>query len=287
MERGIIAAPVAVKSRHKNEFSLKVGMSNEKLRYYLLYWDDVVIPTNSLMHFGIENEELLIEQGLIRRPRVTLNQIGGDGGRSLLEAQAIVAEALMGMEPGKWVFMQDGDRLNLADQHSELRSNITLDIANIMPVPPGSTPIEDVLEFKYQRKEQLGELWYYLDELCLQVQKEPDRALAQNLIVTDFGKAVEASMRVTKERWRGFHLTNFKPSISFDYKNLASGGAAEYLSTLVPALDNVPQGVAALFGVAVSTLKVSADISRTPITPKTAEQLKLSYLSEFNGFFSS
>ena len=286
MERGIIATPVIVNSRNNKEFSLEVGMSPEKLRYYLMYWDDIVIPTNNLMHFGIENEELLIEQKLIRRPSVRLNQVGGDGGRSLLEAQAVVAEALMGMEPGKWVFMQDGDRLHLADDHSELRNNISLDIANIMPVPPGSTPIEDILEFKLQRKDQLGELWHHLDELCLQVQKEPDRALAQSIAVHDFGKSIEASMRVTKERWRGFHLTNFKASVSLDYKNIMTGGAAEYLSNTIPAFDALPQGIAALFGVAISTLKISGDISRTPRVPKTQEQLKLSYLSEFNGYFA-
>lgn len=286
MERGIVATPVVVNSRNNKDFSLEVGMSSEKLRYYLMYWDDIVIPTNSLMHFGIENEELLIEQKIIRRPSVRLNQIGGDGGRSLLEAQSIVAEALMGMEPGKWVFMQDGDRLHLSDDHSELRNNITLDIANIMPVPPGNTPIEEILEFKLQRKDQLGELWHHLDELCLQVQKEPDRALAQSIAVHDFGKSIEASMRVTKERWRGFHLTNFKASVSLDYKNIMTGGAAEYLSSTIPAFDALPQGIAALFGVAVSTLKISGDISRTPIAPKTQEQLKLSYLSEFNGYFA-
>ncbi|ARC94703.1 hypothetical protein B6A42_24970 [Vibrio coralliilyticus] len=285
MKRGIIAAPVAVNARDNNEFSLSVGMSNEKLRYYLLYWDDIVIPTNSLMHFGIENEDLLIEQGLIRRPSVWLNQIGGDGGKSLLHAQAIVAEALMGMEPGKWVFMQDGDRLHLSDEHSELRNNLTLDIANIMPVPPGNTPLEDILEFKLQRKDQLGELWYYLDNLCLQVQREPDRALAQSTATHEFGKAIEASMRVTKEKWRGFHLTNFKASVSMDYKNIMTGGAAEYLSHTVPAFDALPQGVAAILGIAVSTLKISGDISRTPRAPKSPEQVKLSYLSEFNGSF--
>ena len=45
-------------------------------------------------------------------------------------------------------------------------------------------------------------------------------------------------------------------------------------------LDSVPKGIAAIFGVAISTLKVSADISLTPKAPKTKEQLKLAYLSE-------
>lgn len=283
MERGIIATPVTVNKRNNTDFTFNVGMSREKLRYYLLYWDDIVIPTNSLMHFGIENEKLLVEQKLIRRPSVRLNKIGGDGGKSLLEAQAIVAEALMGMEPGKWVFMQNGDRLHLSDNHSELRNNITLDIANVMPVPPADTPIEDILEFKFQRKDQLGELWHYLDELCLKVQKEPDRALAQRITIHDFGKAIEASMQVTKERWRGFHLTNFKASVSLDYKNLIAGGAAGYLSNVVPAFDVLPQTVATIFGVAVSTLKITGDISKAPRAPRTPEQLKLSYLSEFNG----
>lgn len=285
MERGIIAAPVIVSATKDNGFLLKTCLTNEKLRYYLLYWDDIVIPTNTLMHFRIDNEDLLIEQNLIRRPRVRLNQVGGDGGKSLLEAQSIVAEALMGMEPGKWVFMQDGDRLHLSDEHSELRNNLSVDLANIMPVPPGNTPIEEILEFKLHRKDQLGELWYYLDELCLKIQKEPDRALAQRIVAHDLGKAIEASMRVTKERWRGFQLTNFKTSVAFDYKNLMAGGAVGYLANVAPAFDTVPQSIAAVLGVAISTLKITGDISRTPRVPRSPEQVKLSYLSELNGKF--
>jgi hypothetical protein len=281
LDKGIIASPFKVKS-NGDEFSFQTCIGGERLRYYLLYWDEVVIPTNTLIHVSVAaDEDLLIRQGIIKRPSVALSRIGGgDGGRSLLQSQAIVAEALMGMEPGKWVFMQDGDKLNLAEGYSEIRNNFTLDIANIMPVPPIDTPIEDILEFKHNRKDELRELWHYLDDLCVQVQREPDRALAQRLVTHDFGKAVENSITITKEKWRGFHLTNFKSTISLDYKNLVGGVAAEFMTNYLPMLEGTPKGVAAIFGVAVSTLKVTADISLTPRTPKTGEQFKLAYLSE-------
>lgn len=76
------------------------------------------------------------------------------------------------------------------------------------------------------------------------------------------GKAVENSISVTREKWREFHLTNFKPSISLDYKNLVGGAAAEAMANYLPILDAVPKGVAAIFGLAISTLKISADIFR-------------------------
>ena len=280
MDKGIIASPFKVNS-NGDEFGFETVIGGERLRYYLLYWDEVVIPTNNLIHIGVApDEDLLISQGILKRPSVKLTQVGGDGGRSLLQSQAVVAEALMGMEPGKWVFMQDGDKLNLSEKFSEVRNNITLDIANIMPVPPVDTPIEDILEFKINRKDELHELWHYLDDLCIQVQREPDRALAQRLITHDFGKAVENSIAVTREKWRGFHLTNFKPTVSLDYKNLVGGAAAEAMASYLPMLEGLPKGVAAVFGVAISTLKISADISLTPRAPQTKEQLKLAYLSE-------
>lgn len=280
MDKGIIASPFKVKS-NGNDLGLETAISGERLRYYLLYWDEVVIPTNNILHIGVDpDEDLLISQGILKRPSVRLSRIGGDGGKSLLQSQAIVAETLMGMEPGKWFLMQDGDKLNLSEEHSEVRNNITLDIANIMPVPPIDTPIEDILEFKLNRKDELHELWHYLDDLCVQVQREPDRALAQKLMAHNFGKAVENSISVTKEKWKGLHLTNFKSTVSIDYKNFVGGVAAETMANYIPMLECVPKGVAAIFGVAVSTLKVSADISLTPRVPKTKEQLKLSYLSE-------
>ena len=46
------------------------SLSAEELRYYILYWDEVVIPGNNLVYIGVPEEEELISCGAISRPRV-------------------------------------------------------------------------------------------------------------------------------------------------------------------------------------------------------------------------
>ena len=113
------------------------------------------------------------------------------------------------------------------------------------------------------------------------MQREPDRALAQRLITQDFAKSVEESMKVTAEKWSYFHLSDFKVNLSFDYKSIvtgvATGGAMSFANS-----DSLATVFATVFGIALSSFKVSADIKKAPKLQDKSDKNKLSYLSSVN-----
>ena len=63
MRRGIIAPPGKIQIRQEG-FQMNGSLTPEEIRYYLMYWDKVVIPDNNLIHIGFPEEEELIEWGV-------------------------------------------------------------------------------------------------------------------------------------------------------------------------------------------------------------------------------
>ena len=160
MNRGIIAAPAIIKI-HGNGFTMERGLSPQELRYYILYWDKVVIPGTNLVYIGLPEEDTLIQSGAIERPRVTFQGSfnGGDMANSFALAKAVVAKKLMEEDKATdWVIHQIGDKLSIHDKFSESKNSLRFDLINLLPVPNASTPIADILEFKHRRKDELNVL---------------------------------------------------------------------------------------------------------------------------------
>ena len=127
MSRGVIAAP-AIINIHGDGFTMERGLSPQELRYYLLYWDKVVIPGTNLVYVRLPEEDILIESGVIERPRVGFKGSisGADLGHSFAVAQSLVAKKLMEEDRSiDWVVHQIGNKLNLPSEFTESKKNVT------------------------------------------------------------------------------------------------------------------------------------------------------------------
>ena len=69
LKRGLIAAPGII-NRLPEGFEMKRSLSLDEMRYYALYWDKVVIPSNNLVHIGVPQEDAFISAGAIERPNI-------------------------------------------------------------------------------------------------------------------------------------------------------------------------------------------------------------------------
>ena len=165
MKRGLIAAPGII-NRLPEGFEMKRSLSLDEMRYYALYWDKVVIPSNNLVHIGVPQEDAFISAGAIERPNIGFQ--GSYGGNQLTDAilscQSIVAKELVKDKTMDWVIQQFGDECILLDNYSEERNTLRIDLAACLPVPTGEVNIHDILEFKEQRKNEFITLHEYLDE---------------------------------------------------------------------------------------------------------------------------
>jgi len=193
MERGVIASPALIDIT-SNGFMMKRSISPEEIRYYALYWDKVVIPGSNLVYVGVPEEEVLIETGVIERPRVGFQGSwgGSDLGHSFAIAQAKIAESLLASDREiDWVLHQMGSSLALPSSFQSQQRNLRFDLINALPVPQGDVPIEELLEFKHRRRDQLNVLHKSFDDLYIQIIKSPDPAFTSLQAVSDLKVAIE------------------------------------------------------------------------------------------------
>jgi hypothetical protein len=160
---------------------------------------------------------------------------GGELGNSFAIAQSQVAEERLKSNDGcDWVLHQMGSSLALPSKFKTEQRNLRFDLINALPVPSGDTPIEDILDFKYRRKDQLGVLHNSLDELYVQVLNSPDPSFSSLNAVNDLKKAISELNQVSNERWKKTVKYDFSAQLNLDggklVQGVAAGAAFDYFS---------------------------------------------------------
>jgi hypothetical protein len=152
-------------------FTLERSLSPEELRYYALHWDKVVIPASNLVYIGIPEEEVLIQTGVIPRPRVQFRGSfsGAEVARTFAIAQSEVAKKLIAEEKATdWVIHQFGPYLTLPTEFATELRTLKFELVDLLPVPTADVPIPDILEFKQRRRDELSNLHKCLDDAYLE-----------------------------------------------------------------------------------------------------------------------
>jgi len=276
MNRGVIAAPGIIKPL-RDGFVMERSISKEELRYYILYWDKVVIPGNNLVYIGVPEEEELIACEAISRPRVQFqgsfrgDQVTG----ALLACQSIVAEKLVRDKTVDWVLHQIGDSLALPTDFASQQDTIRVALANALPVPDGEVPIHEILEFKQRRKDELIELHNSIDELYFEVLNSPDEGLATKKVLSRFQYAIQNLDKASHEKFKKTRKYDLSADLNINGKDIISGASAGALVDFFSNGFTIP--IATILGAVVALIKISAKASFTFEPAK--ENTKLAYIS--------
>lgn len=276
MKRGIIAAPGII-TPLPNGFRMERSLSVEELNYYILYWDNVVIPGNNLIYVGVPGEEELIACGAITRPRVAFQGMfqGTQVANAVLACQGIVARELLKDRGVDWVIHQIGARLSIPSDDLERRNILRITLSDALPVPAAGVPVVDILEFKERRRDELGELHLALDAIYEDILKASDTDLASRKAFGDLKKAIEALDAVAREKLRSDRKYNLSVQLGFDGAAAAPAIAAGALFDALTTGFTIPIGT--IGSTLLSTLKITsaADYTFGP----AHDMKKLSYLS--------
>ncbi len=276
MDRGVIAAPGII-SPLPQGFNMKRSISPEELRYYVLYWDQVVIPGNNLIYIGIPEEDDLIACGAIQRPRIEFQgSFQGDQiTYALLSCQSIVAKSLVKDSSTEWVIHQIGRNVVFPDEFNEEKNILRVDLASILPVPSAGTPINEILEFKERRKSELNELHEALDEFYIQIITSPDPDLAKKKAVARLQDSIASLGKVSHERFSVSRQFDFTAELNLDGKQISIGAASGAAIDFFANGFTIP--IATFLGAAASIIRIKSSFTKTF---KPAENnTKLAYLS--------
>lgn len=280
MTRGVIAAP-AIISIHGDGFTMERGLSPQEIRYYALYWDKVVIPSSNLVYVGLPEEEILIQSGVIERPRVGFQGSfgGADIGNSFAVAQSAVAKKLMEEEKSTdWVLHQIGNKLSIPKEYIEQKNSLRFELVNLLPVPDGATPIADILEFKERRKTEFNALHECIELSYIEALKCPDPDLGVSRAIRALKESIENLDAVSSEKWERTSKFDFATEFNLDggkiVNGIASGAAFDFFTNAFTLpIGSIIGGVASIF-----KFKAGYSSSFKP----AANNSKLAFLSHAN-----
>lgn len=258
-----------------HSLSGKGGLDPSELRFSLLYWDKLVYPSNNFISFGGgDDEEFLISAGVLHKPIYTYS--GGDGVSIVFDTYMRAFSDLESREPGVWSLSQGEKSLFVNNSAANLidESGISLELIRSIPVPAADVPLNEILEFKEKRKDELMIFRAHIDRLVLEIQNSPSRTDAFNRIAQEVDAACADLLKVGHEWQWPVHFSNFKATFNLDLDKFLNAAKAGW--ELLEPYGPLAQTSAAAVSGLVSTINVKPDISLRSIKkPRSAYRYTL------------
>ena len=255
----IISSPMQIDTANLS-FSAQGGLDPSELRFSLLYWDKFVFPRSSLLSpVGDEGEEFLVSAGVLSRLIYTYS--GGHPALIAFDTYMRAFSDLEKMEPGVWSLSQGEKSLFINNSAANLidESGISLELIRAIPVPAADVPLNEILEFKEKRKDELMMFRAHIDQLVLEIQTSPARADAFNRIAQEVDAACADLLKVGHEWQWPVHFSNFKATFNLDLDKFLNAAKAGW--ELFDSCGSIVQTSAAAVSGLVSTINVKPDIS--------------------------
>lgn len=283
MKRGIITNPAKMDRNDSNSVSISGSISISDLNYYLLYWDKIVMPTNNIFHFAVNNEEELIKTKILERPRIAFSSWSTnsqDGSYDpFVIAQSIVANNLISTDKNfDWTIHQIGDGIAIGNEQKKEYNSIKVELLQCLPVPNEGVNFQEILNFKEKRSDELIQLHSNIDDLYLEILSSPDQDLKTRKIISELKNSIDNIDSVSKEKFKSISKYNLTTELNLNGKDLGvaiAGGAI---------FDSYTNGFSLPIGTVVSGLLslIKIKANRTTSVEKAKDKLKLSYLASAN-----
>jgi hypothetical protein len=225
--RGLILVPEFSVDIVRNQLELRNvggGPLEAMVKQNLPYWDMFDLPDNPIVGIGLTPSlEFLQGEGIVRKTDARPQFSGGMAEmwvRAQLEAFRINEER----EPGAWTLAQHGDSFWLpADERVRTRV-IEATLYRALPVPDENISMEEILDFKARRSDELLALRTELDSLYLSLISEADIPRAMSIALDRLSEALLAVEKVSAESWATKVRSTLKVDISLT--NVAAGAMA-------------------------------------------------------------
>lgn len=282
MKRCAVSMPVEI-IPYDGSSGLKTGsrVSEIDLNYFAMYWDELYIPDNNMVSFGLPNQQKLMDTGFLKRPMYAPSSISGmqEVNRFLGSIQGELVKTLRGNHRDTdFVIHNIGDDgLETEKIDSEKIRTVRIELMNALPVPEIGTDIERILNFKLKRRDELEGLHLLIEELYDEVAKSGDLNLAKAKSFSRLRVAIEALNKTALEKF--FSARSF--SISFDNEfSLGDAWSAFQFSGAAYSASNGNLGgtLLQLGSALVPQLMSKVKVSQKSV--KKGDYKKLKYLSK-------
>lgn len=207
----------------------------------VLYWDqvDVPIPMPGSLPIWEQLLDHLIAEGAVRKYPVQSENVFDSSYSIRLFANDFLSRISAAGESREevWsIFCPAGNNQSLIHFFSrianvpisELKKHQTIEIAlrDALPVPPSGTAIQEILEFKRSRQDELAELNATIDRLSVQLSGVPSVEDAVQTGKGSIEKALKDIDKVMSEKWTKRILSTLRTNLPSIATGAILGGAA-------------------------------------------------------------
>ena len=228
----------------------------KNIRRYLLYWDKIDYPYSNafplLKAAEADGYELLKSEGIVIESNIFVRDDGvieynedsikiddyfesyeefetsdefleKEAIRSLLAQSGSLEFNSRRFSDMRWSIGSSGPGLIYPEDQSETAKIAEVELENMLPVPSEDVPIEDILDYKLKRKDDLDRLWRTLDELYLEVANNADPGRAKNMVTGKLKSAIVDVQKTLKEEEIDYSLSSVATKIKNEaLKNISS-----------------------------------------------------------------
>lgn len=260
----IVSPPLSIKGN--TFFVRQTWLDEQELRFSLLFWDKLVWPVGPIhMASSNEQEKHLEDCGVIERP---FYDTGSMDARGLLKGQMAAYQDHESKNPGAWAIAQGENSLLVAGGVAEVGKGALIELARAIPIPASNVHVNEILELKERRRDELMRFRLHLEELAREVASAEDRSEALQLKIKEVDDACADLIALGKD-WRfPMHVSTFKTSLNLKPSLVASvRGAWEFGSNLGVEFATMAAAAAGIY----HGLKIDTDLGlrspRRPISP--------------------
>jgi Family of unknown function (DUF6236) len=274
-QRGlVVSSPMEIQG--SNLFVRSPQLDPQELRLSLLFWDRLAWPFSRSVYLPAGPDEQFLEtEGVLVRPEFTFE---GGAAQGIAMTQIAAFKQFDQNEPGMWALAQGENSLLLKNGDLEVDKGAFIELYRAVPVPDRNVPLNDILEFKQKRRDELLLLRNEIDNIFFELNSANNGAAELANHVTRIDSACAAAIRVSKEWQFPVRLSNLKTSFDWRPFVTVAGAFAGYQAAGAMSL---PMTTSILAGAAAtaSALKIAGDFGWRGLRPR---QGPYRYVSQFH-----
>lgn len=228
MERGVIFTRSELIKIAGQGFRTGKAITRLDINYFLLYWDRLVSPTNNIVHFGLPCEDELISLGKLEVLKFSAKNME-DSFYCEFDALSQAKSLELMREKYKstdWRIHSLNEELNFSDSDSVVKQTLRFDLCNLLPVPGPDVNLNEILEFKERRTDELIALHSYIDELYFEVINSGDFELSKAKAFDGFKRALADLNALNSQGWRSPIKFDISSSFEFDLNQMMTAATA-------------------------------------------------------------
>lgn len=213
--RGLVVSPPIEISVNRNSIHLvSTSLDPQEVRSNLLFWDKLNFPDNNLLSIGLgPDEEFLRQCGILERTMIRVMG-SGDMASGFRAAHVRAFQELDNAAPGAWSLATGEHSVSFLDEELEPGRGALVRLYKAIPVPDRAAPLNDILNFKQRRKDELLALRFHLEDIYQKVVKAGDGPLSLATETGRLEKALSDHLKASKESRLGFRLCDLSASLN-------------------------------------------------------------------------